>query len=124
MKTLFIVILVLLLLIHFFVLAGFIPYKFIWGGRLKNTKEMYRFESFSVLLNLLFLWLALETTSIIKGFLPAFVNVYILFAMGGFFIINIFTISNSGSKAEKSIFIPLATLLAFCAFYIANQLLK
>ncbi len=122
MKILFVLIIALLLIIHIAVFIGWIPYTTIWGGRLKSRKEMFRFETISIGLNILFLWLVLESTAIVKGILPQNWNLYILYFIGGFFTLNVLANLFSRNKIEKIIFTPLAVILAFCAFYLAVSL--
>jgi hypothetical protein len=38
---------------HLCIIIKIIPYNIAWGGRLKNDTEMYVFESFSILINLI-----------------------------------------------------------------------
>ena len=40
---------------HILIMSQVIPYKLAWGGRLKSLQEMYVFETFSLILNLLFM---------------------------------------------------------------------
>lgn len=43
-----------LLLFHLAVILKLVPYRLIWGGRLKSDKQMYQFESASVIFTVLF----------------------------------------------------------------------
>lgn len=38
---------------HLCIMAKIIPYDIAWGGRIQNDQEMYLFESFSLLINIL-----------------------------------------------------------------------
>jgi len=40
---------------HILIMCQVIPYKLAWGGRLRSLQEMYVFETFSLILNLLFM---------------------------------------------------------------------
>ena len=42
---------------HLLVLIKIIPYKMVWGGRLKSDIDMYKFEAVSLTVNLLFLFI-------------------------------------------------------------------
>lgn len=44
---------VLIVVIHLLVLLKIIPVNIVWGGRVKSGKEMYVFESISIVMNLL-----------------------------------------------------------------------
>lgn len=48
-------ILSIIIIFHLLVLAGIIPYKIVWGGRLESTTDMMRFEVVSIGINLLML---------------------------------------------------------------------
>jgi hypothetical protein len=114
-----IVLLGLLVFMHILILTKVIPYNLVWGSRLKNDREMVRFESISLLVSLVFVWLALESTSIIDGIIPDSWSVWILWALGGFFALN--TIGNlaSKNKIERYVFGALTVVLAGCFFYLA-----
>lgn len=98
--------------IHLAVLSKWIPYAVVWGGRLKTDKEMYRFESVSLLMILFFLWVALEEAQIVEGFLSAQVVSVIFWVMAVLFALN--TVGNLllENRVERLVFTPLALLLA------------
>lgn len=39
---------------HILIFIKMIPYQIAWGGRLKNDREMYIFQTISIIVNLLF----------------------------------------------------------------------
>lgn len=45
----------LTLAFHLLIITKIIPYEMVWAGRLKSDEEMYQFETFSILINVLIL---------------------------------------------------------------------
>ena len=109
----------LLILMHVLILVKVVPYNLVWGSRLKTDRDMYRFETISLLVSILFLWLALEANGYIEGIIPTSWSIWILLTLGGFFSLN--TIGNlmSKNKIEKYWFSALTLTLAVCCFYLA-----
>ena len=106
------ILLSLLLLLHFIILLKIIPYKLIWGGRLKSNNEMYRFEIFSVLINSLFIIVILTQAGFLKINIPNKIITYALWFMTGMFILNTLGNAVSKNKIERLIFTPITILLA------------
>ncbi|WP_162425576.1 hypothetical protein [Pontibacter pudoricolor] len=101
--------------LHLLILSGVIPYEIAWGGRIKNQEEMVRFESVSILLNLLML----AIVAIRAGLLPVRLNYSFtrgaLWFMFGLFVLN--TVGNilSENQFEQLVFTPVTIILAiFC----------
>jgi hypothetical protein len=101
--------------LHLLILSGVVPYEIAWGGRIKNQEEMIRFESVSILLNLLML----AIVAIRAGLLPVRLNYSFtkgaLWIMFGLFVLN--TVGNilSDNQFEQLVFTPVTTILAiFC----------
>jgi hypothetical protein len=117
--TVLTVLLTLFLMLHILVLLKIISYRFIWGGRLKSEKEMYRFETVSILGNALFLMVSLARTNLAFTFLPpGFVNTA-LWLMTALFLLN--TAGNVLSKnmLEKRLFTPVTLVMAVLSFVLA-----
>jgi len=109
------------LCIHLLVIFKWIPYTFVWGGRLKSDKEMYRFESVSIILNLFFLWIMLEKVMSLSGLLPEKIINIVIWIMAIIFALN--TIGNlaSKNKFEKFVFTPLTLIMTiFCLIILLN----
>jgi hypothetical protein len=90
------------LIFHLLIILRVIPYEQIWGGRLKNERDMLVFESFSFLINIL-----LSITLMIKGGLlslkiPQIVISKVLWFFFVLFVLN--TVANLFAKTilEKS----------------------
>jgi len=109
-------ILSLIVIFHLLVLLGIIPFEIVWGGRLTDSSQMFRFELVSIVLNLVML-IIVATRS---GFLNININKKIITAalwmMTGLFLLN--TIGNllSNNTWEKIIFTPLTILLSILSW--------
>jgi hypothetical protein len=113
------IILSLFLLLHFAILLKIIPYKLVWGGRLKSYKDMYRFEIFSILMNAVFLFVVLIQAGTLTVDLPKRVISYALWLMAGLFLLN--TVGNviSKNKLEQRLFTPVTMALTIFSVILA-----
>ncbi len=104
---------------HVLVLAKIIPYKIVWGGRLKTDADMYKFELISLILNLFFLCVISIKAGVFKVDFPENVLNYIVWAMTALFFLN--TVGNLLSKnsLEKKIFTPVTILLTIFLLILA-----
>ncbi|MDX2283625.1 MAG: hypothetical protein NW241_05655 [Bacteroidia bacterium] len=117
--TLLTVLLAALLLFHAGVLLRWIPWTLVWGSRLKREADMYRAETVSILLNAVFLWIALEQAGLIPARLPAAAGTYAVWGMGILFLLSALGSAVSPSRFERWVFTPLALLMAACCGFIA-----
>lgn len=114
-----IIILSLIVIFHLLVLAGIIPYKIVWGGRLENTTDMIRFEVVSIGINLLMLAIVANKSGYLNwGKSKQWVRI------GLWIMVVLFSINTLGNIVainiwEKIIFTPLTLLLAFFSFRLA-----
>jgi hypothetical protein len=105
--------------LHLLILSGVVPYEIAWGGRIKNQEEMIRFESVSILLNLLML----AIVAIRGGLLPVRLNYSFikgaLWIMFGLFVLN--TVGNilSDNQFEQLVFTPVTMILAVFSLRLA-----
>ncbi len=98
-----------ILLFHFCILLKIIPYDITWGGRLTNDSEMYVFETFSILLNLiLYIGLLIKGKFIKEIFTGPIVNI-VLWIFIIFFGLN--TIGNLLAETLFEKFFSIITLL-------------
>lgn len=99
------------IIFHVLVLAKIIPYKIVWGSRLKTDADMYKFEFVSLVLNLFFVCVISIKAGIVKVDFPVNILNYIIWGMAGLFFLN--TIGNllSKSSLEKKVFTPVTILL-------------
>lgn len=102
----------LTIVFHLLVLTGIIPFNIVWGGRLKDHSAMLKFESVSILLNVVFLLVVLIKTNYIKLKVPVAVITSLLWMMVFMFTIN--TIGNlfATHSLETIIFTPITAMLS------------
>ena len=102
----------LTLVYHLLVIVGIIPLDMAWGGNLKTTREMYLFESISIGINLLIIFLvAVRTNKINMAISPKILRVlFVLLAL--LFLLN--TLGNVFAKniLESIIFTPITGISA------------
>lgn len=113
------VILSISIIFHVLVLVKTIPYKIVWGSRLTNDTDMYKFETVSLILNVFFLLVALLKAGFLEFEFPERVLNYILWGMFVLFFFNTFGNIHSKSILEKMIFTPIAVLLMIFSFILA-----
>ena len=84
----------------------------VWGGRLKSDNEMYRFETISIVLNLILIFIVLVEAGYINLHLEKRILSFMRWSMLAFFLFN--TVSNalSKNKMEQKLFAPLTILMA------------
>ena len=86
------------MLFHILILLKIIPYEITWGGKLKTDEEMYAFETFSILVNLFFIFVLLQRGVFIKPFLEKKTVSIILWIFLAIFVLN--TIGNLFAKTN------------------------
>lgn len=119
-SVLLIVFFSVIIVFHLLISFKVIPYAIAWGGRLTNDSEMYVFETFSIVLNTLFLLVAIKKHKQIKqGESSKFINV-MLWIMFALFALN--TIGNlfSINSFEKIVFTPVTIILSIACFMLAR----
>lgn len=109
------------IIFHFLVLIGQIDFKYIWGGRLRNIEEMYVFETISIVLNMIFLFLIFLYKKIIKQNKSIKVLKCTFLIIGIVFFIN--TIGNifAVNKLEMLIATPLTFILSILCFRLSRS---
>ncbi|TCS43771.1 hypothetical protein [Reinekea marinisedimentorum] len=114
-------ILVCLCVYHLLILTGVVPYQFVWGGRLASVEQMYRFEAFSLLLNVAMLMVVLIRLGWLAVPLPARVVSALLWLMVLLFALN--TVGNlfSLSLIEAVVFTPVTAACALLALRLAKK---
>jgi hypothetical protein len=105
-------ILSLVVVFHFLVLLGIIPFEIVWGGRLKDRSQMPVFETVSILLNLVMLTIVGIKAGLLKVNVNRMIINIALWLMFGLFLLN--TIGNlfSNNEFEKMVFTPLTLILS------------
>jgi hypothetical protein len=97
------------ILFHILILLKIIPYEITWGGKLKTDQEMYLFETFSILVNLFFIFVLLQKGVFIKPFLGKKTVSIILWIFLAIFVLN--TIGNLFAKTTFEKGITILTLI-------------
>lgn len=107
-------------LFHILVMAGVIPFAYIWGGKLTSKEEMLTFESVSVLINLFII-----TVILLKGnFIPNQLPVKWLNAIIWFFVI-VFSLNTIGNLfAESSLEMVVGSVLTFISALLCYRIVK
>lgn len=104
---------------HLLILIKFIPYEITWGGKLKTDREMYIFESISILINLFYMYLLAQK----GGYLgPLFGPKSLSILLWIFFIIfSLNTIGNVFAKTNLEKGFALLTLTNAVCLWILNK---
>ena len=110
-----ITILSLVVVFHVLILMNFIPYNIVWGGKIKNKSQLFRFEMISIAVNLLILIIVLMKAKVINVVINQKIVTISLWVIAALFMIN--TIGNllSTNDFERFVFTPLTIVLSvFC----------
>ncbi|TGK50691.1 hypothetical protein EHQ16_04490 [Leptospira kanakyensis] len=104
------------MIFHVIALFQFIPYKYLWGGRLSSVEEMYVMETVSLIVNTFFLWASFQYTQYLnKGLVPLWIRLVFAF-IGIIFLAN--TIGNlvAVTDLETLLATPVTAVLSGICF--------
>ncbi|MCW7469520.1 hypothetical protein [Leptospira kanakyensis] len=104
------------MIFHVIALFQFIPYKYLWGGRLSTVEEMYVMETVSLIVNTFFLWASFQYTRYLnKGSVPLWIRLVFAF-IGIIFLAN--TIGNlvAVTDLETLLATPVTAVLSGICF--------
>jgi hypothetical protein len=104
---------------HLLVLTKIIPYKMVWGGRLKSDTDMYKFEAVSLMVNLLFLFVLLVQSNYVALSIPSNILTYAFWGMAALFLLNTAGNLLSKNRMEQMIFTPITILLTLFSVVLA-----
>ena len=104
---------------HLLVLIKIIPYKMVWGGRLKSDTDMYKFEAVSLTVNLLFLFILLVQSNYVALSIPSNILTYAFWGMAALFLLNTAGNLLSKNRMEQMIFTPITILLTLFSVVLA-----
>lgn len=104
---------------HLLVLIKIIPYKMVWGGRLKSDTDMYKFEAVSLTVNLLFLFILLVQSNYVALSIPSPILTYTFWGMAALFLLNTAGNLLSKNRMEQMIFTPITILLTLFSVVLA-----
>jgi len=109
------------LVFHICVLLAWVPKTMVWGGRIKNHNEFLWFESISIFINAILLWIILQRAKYLKAVLPHRYLNAILWVLAGLFILNTAGNLMAINALEKYLFTPITLLLAILCCRIALE---
>lgn len=111
----------LTVIFHFLVIFEIIPFQNVWGGRLKTHEEMLKFETVSVVLNLVFICIVFIKSGFWKLKISPKIITVLLWTMAILFALN--TIGNllAVNNLEKYIATPITFLLSILCFVLARE---
>lgn len=116
----FLGLLFLIILFHISIIVKIIPYNIAWGGRLTNDKEMYVFETISIVINVFLSWILLMKGDFVKFKFSTRTIKIILWFFCVLFILN--TVGNIFAKTNFEKYFALLTgLFAILIWMILKQ---
>ncbi|MDP1814897.1 MAG: hypothetical protein Q8K92_10655 [Leadbetterella sp.] len=120
-KAVILILFILIVIFHFLVIFGIVPFQNVWGGRLKTQEEMLKFEAFSVVLNLIFIAVVLVKAGFWKVKISPKIISILLWIMTILFALN--TIGNlfAVNDLEKYIATPITFILSILCFILARE---
>lgn len=120
-KAVILILFILIVIFHFLVIFGIVPFQNVWGGRLKTQEEMLKFEAFSIVLNLIFIAVVLVKAGFWKVKISPKIISILLWIMTILFALN--TIGNlfAVNDLEKYIATPITFILSILCFILARE---
>ena len=120
-KAVILILFILIVIFHFLVIFGIVPFQNVWGGRLKTQEEMLKFEAFSIVLNLIFIAVVLVKAGFWKVKISPKIISILLWIMTILFALN--TIGNlfAVNNLEKYIATPITFILSVLCFILARE---
>jgi len=108
-------------LFHFLVLSGAIPFSVVWGGRLESASQMYYFEAVSITINLVVIAIVSIRAGYIKLFMFKRTITFLLLVLVILFALN--TVGNvfSNSTLEKILFTPITLICSVLCLRLAIE---
>jgi hypothetical protein len=109
------------IIFHFLVLTQVIPFEVVWAGRLKSLEEMYVFETISIVINIILIFIVLtkmkrnasgDRATLINIVLWLFVVVFTLNTVGNL---------TAATTLETYIATPLTFILAVLCWRVAIE---
>lgn len=108
--------LLFIILFHILVILRIVPYAYIWGGRITTPKQMYVFESISIVINVLLLAFMVLYAGYLPWSLSESAKTLGLGIIGLLFLLNTFGNLVSTNATEKIIFTPITLLISVLCF--------
>lgn len=113
------IILLLVIIFHGLVLTGIIPFTIVWGGRLESSSDMIRFETISILINVVMVVVIVMRAGLLNISINQKKIRVVLWIMTVLFLLN--TIGNlfSTNALERIIFTLITLLLSLFSWRLA-----
>lgn len=102
-----------LLIFHFLVIAGVIPFGIIWGGKLENYSQVLVYESVSIGINLIMILVVSVNAGFIKFTGKRILVRVSLWVMFFLFLLNTLGNFTSQNQFERVVFGPLTLVISF-----------
>ena len=108
-----------IMLFHVLVIINAIPHEIIWGGRIRNRRELINLELISIIVNAIMIFVVLIRTGMVGFSIRRRWMRLLFWMMFAFFLLN--TLGNlvSLNQVEKFIFTPITLFLSFCSLRLA-----
>ena len=108
-----------IMLFHVLVIINVIPYGIIWGGRIRNRRELINLELISIIVNAIMIYVVLIRTGMVGFSIRRRWMRLLFWMMFAFFLLS--TLGNlvSLNQVEKFIFTPITLFLSFCSLRLA-----
>lgn len=116
-----IILLVGLLILHTFILAGIISFKIVWGGNIEYKQDMIKLEIVALITTFLFLVVTLIKLKLLKKNLKSRLSNLSVWIMFIYFTLNIIGNILAKTGAERQIFIPISIILALFSLRLALE---
>ncbi len=110
-----------LLIYHLLIITQIIPYAATWGGRLKTDQEMYRFETISIVVNILIMLIIAIKGGHIKSIGPNKAINILLWIIVVLYALNTLGNIASVNQLEAIIFTPLTLMFTVLCARIAVE---
>lgn len=111
-SVILLVLLSFLLLFHFLVITGLVPFEIIWGGKLNNHSQMLTYESVSLIINLLMILVVAVNAGFINFKVKRIIVIVSLWIMFFLFLLNTAGNFSSQNQFERSVFGPLTLVIS------------
>ncbi|MDZ4725880.1 MAG: hypothetical protein SH817_06975 [Leptospira sp.] len=106
----------LTMIFHIVALLQFIPYKYLWGGRLNSLDEMYVMETVSLVVNGFFLWSCFRYLQYLnKDLVPIWIRLLFGF-IGIIFLLNSIGNLIAFTNLETLLATPVTIILSIICF--------
>jgi hypothetical protein len=116
-----IILLAAVLIFHVLIITGIIPYSVVWGGKIKEAKQMNLFETGSIIMIMLLVVNISVKAGYVKIRIPSKILTGLLWFFVVFFSLN--TIGNlfAETNAETYIFAPLTFIITVLIYRILKE---